>query len=245
MNKQSLATRCSKLGACWIGLFALTAHSYASDKPIGLVSGTSYGRSEVKSLVRNVLQRELPDAIYEECGEKLAPEDFHNYRLVILAGSNEESYTPEQSSVIEQYLKEGGKILLIGQAAKNIRVEDDGIDRASAYLLGRSFYAREGADCQVLAGNHKLLDGVFDESPTPFWLNGSVMLRSPDWECLIGATDKSGEIILVGVREIGSGKAYFVGSESFRMESQAKSNSVPLEDFNAWVRLLKNILSDS
>ena len=244
MNKQSLATRCSKLGAFWIGLFAFTAISTASDKPVGLVSGTSYGRSEAKSVIKNVLKRELPDMAYEDCGAKLDPENFKNYRLVVICGSDDEAYTPEQTGVIDQYLDNGGKILLIAHAAKNLRVQTDS-DKASSYLLGRSFYARDGAACEVLTPQHKLLEGVFQESPAPFWLNGSVMLSSPDWECLIGATDKTKEIILVGVRQIGSGKAYFVGSESFRMESQTKSNSVPLEDFNAWVRLLKNILSDS
>jgi hypothetical protein len=244
MNEQSLATRCSKHGVFWIGLFALTAISTASEKPISLVSGTSYGRSEAKSVIKNVLQRQLPDVAFEDCGERLSPENFNKYRLVIITGSDEEAYTPEQTAVIQQYLNAGGKILLIGHAAKNLRVET-GVDRPSSYLLGRSFYERDGAACQVLAPQHKLLEGVFNEAPSPLWLNASVLLRSPDWENLIGISGETSESILVGVRTVGAGKAYFVGSESFRMESNLKKNSIPEQDFNSWLRLLKNIITDA
>jgi len=209
-----------------------------SDKPIGLVAGTSYGRTEAKTLMRHVFQDELGSVTVEECGEYLAPEDFERFGLVILAGSIEQVYTAEQSAEIDRYVQQGGRLLLIQQSPKNFSVAGPDVDRDSAYLFGRSYFQRDGLATTVLQPEHPLLKEVFEQNAEPFWLNGNVVLRSEEWETLVGAEG----FILIGVRELGEGKIYYAGHELFRIQSNSRLGKEP--DADAWIRLLRNIVLD-
>jgi hypothetical protein len=215
------------------------AIALGEDKPIALVTGTGYGRSEVQSLLQHVFQDDLGGLTAENCGEFLAVEDFDRFSMVILAGSKDEPYTPEESAQIDDYVQKGGRILLINQAPKNLSVAGPDADRDSSYLFGRSYYLRNSVDSQVLQPDHPLLEGVFDETPNPFWLNGNVLLRSQEWESLIGTED----LILVGTRKLGEGSAYYVGTELFRVYSNARRGGVEHE-MEGWVRILRNMIMD-
>jgi hypothetical protein len=206
---------------------------------VALVSGDGFGRTEVKVLAQKVFDQELPDVDYHLSGEFLPAEEFKNFNMVVLAGSNaERPYTPEESAMIDDYVQNGGRLLLIQQAPKNLRFLEGGIDRDNAYLYGRSYFRRDGIDCIVNVPEDPLLEGVFEETDRPFWLNASVLLRNDagNWIALLGHED----YLLAGYREVGAGRLYYLGHETFRILGQTGQEHEA--DVRSWVRLLKNFI---
>lgn len=208
-----------------------------SDGPVALV-GEGYGVAEAKAVAERVLDMELPALIHESVEGRLPAEDFGKYRAVVVTGALTEPYNVEESLRIDNYVREGGRLILIQQAPKNFRVEDVEMkDRDSSYLFGRSYYKRQGPICAVNNASAPLLQGAFEESPDPFWLEGNVMVRGSEWENLIG-TD---EFVLVGELSRGHGKVYYFGHELFRLISRAKRDGKEPE-VTGWVRMLTNAL---
>ncbi len=221
-----------------MGIFAMGV--VRADKlPIALV-GDGYGEMEIKHLIKNVFDIELVSELYENRGANLPASEFANYRLVIIAGMlSEFTYSAEDTHTIAEYVRNGGRLLMIQQAPKNFTVSEDGVDRGDNYIFGRSYYQRDGVECMLLDANSPLLEGVFDAFPEPFWLNGSVLLKSLEWTSLVGNEN----FILVGAREMEKGKVYYLGHESFRLTSKAKQEG--LEDqVQGWFRLIVNIIRD-
>lgn len=209
-----------------------------ADGPVALV-GQGYGWTEVQSLVKYVMDRELPGVIHEAFEGRLEPEEFDRFRAVEVAGDLEDPYTTEESHRIEEYVRGGGTLILIRQAPKSFYISSDGqADRGASYLFGRSYYMRESPRSSVFNAEASLLKGAFEATPDPFWLTGNVMLKSPEWNNLIG----DGDYILVGHLPVEEGNVYFLGSELFRVLSQAKSEHLEQES-EGWIRILKNALS--
>jgi len=214
--------------------FPGSAHA---DQAIGLVAGNGYGRSEVQSIIRNVLDRELPQVVYEECGDYLSPEDYSKYRMVVLAGPNSDRpYTAEEVAKIEDYIRRGGNLLLINQSPKMFPVVE-GRAGDSSCLFGRSYYLRNNPNAFVLQPDAEILQGAFEHGENPSWLQGNVMLKGPDWDAFIGLKD----FILVGQLTLEKGHVYYLGSELFRLQSNEKKTGG--SDVEGWIRILKNILS--
>lgn len=210
-----------------------------AELPVGLVAGDGYGRSEVKSLIESVFNSELPNVVYEDCGEFLTPEEFSKYRMVVLAGGNSiRSYTSEETAQIEDYVRKGGRLLLINQSPKMFSLADGQVDRDSSYLFGRSYFRRDNPECTIYQPDSPLLAGALKENPAPFWLQANVLLKNPDWENIIGSDD----FILVGQRAIENGKVYYAGTELFRILKRSREQNVA--DAEGWVAILKNILSE-
>lgn len=220
-----------------MAFFWATAGWLQADPLIGLVGGDGYGRTEVQSIIRNVLERELPQEVYEDCGEFLAPEDFSKYRLVVLAGPHSDrSYTSEEVGRIEDYIRQGGNLLLINQSPKMFPVVEDK-DQDSSYLFGRSYYLRDNPTASVFQPDADMLQGAFVQGSNPSWLQGTVMLKGPEWESFVGKDD----FILVGRRSLEKGRVYYLGSELFRLLQADKNNGTA--DAEGWVKILTNVLS--
>lgn len=210
-----------------------------ADRPIALV-GEGYGRIEVKSIIEHVLNGMLPQMTYEDCGEFLEASEFPKYRLVVIAGMNAtRTYTSDETVQIENYVRQGGKLLLIHQAPKMFSVTDANKSRDAAYLFGRSYYIREAQEASVFQPEAKILEGAFEQVSQPRWLWGNVRLKSPEWESYVGLDD----YILVGRRAMDAGVAYYLGSELFRLLSLEKSE--PGSGAEGWARILKNIFVDT
>lgn len=231
-----MSSSCKILAAflCLLPLAANAAEKIA-------LAGEGYGRTEVKSIIEYVLHRELSSVDYEDQGDFLPAEEFEKYSMVILAGMPpERAYTVEESMKIYEYVENGGRLLLIHQAPKMFSIAEGRKDEDFAF--GRSYYIRDTESVPENTVNRPdspLLAGAFEAAKQPFWLRGNVMLKSMEWENLIG----SEAFILVGHRDIGKGKAYYAGSELFRLLIRAKTDGSP--DVEGWIQILKNMISDT
>jgi hypothetical protein len=213
----------------------LTAASLPADV-IGM-AGKGYGAAEIKAIAQNVLDRDLSSLTYEMGGDFLPAEDFQKYKMVVLAGDNDEqSYSAEDIEKIQAYVENGGRLLLIHQAPKMFSMQRG--TRAEVFAFGRSYYMREIPESSVREPGSPLLAGAFDSIPQPFWLRGNILLKSPDWDNLVG-TD---EFILVGHRPLGKGHLYYAGSELFRILKAAKDSQEP-DAALGWIQILKNIFT--
>jgi len=219
-----------------LALFLAGVALIQASQPIALVPGDGYGRSETKSLIQNVLNRELPEVDYEDCGEFLAPAEYSKYRMVVLAGPNSERpYTLEEVNQIEDYIRQGGNLLLINQSPKMFPIVENN-DRDSSHLFGRSYYMRDNPTASVLQREAEILQGAFEFGDEPSWLQGNVMVKSGDWDSFLGTDD----YVLVGQKTLDKGRVYYMGSELFRlMGNQKKEGGTDVE---GWVRILTNIL---
>ena len=227
--------------AVLLGIFTFASTALAApppaDAPVALV-GEDYGWAEAKAVLKNVLETHLSEVTSESIEGRLAPEDFARYRVVVFGGAMTQPYTSEESQRIENYVRDGGKIVLIQQAPKNFRIEDaQERDKDSAYLFGRSYYRRDGLPCTVYEPKAPLLEGAFEESQDPFWLQGAVMLRGLEWQNMIGHDD----FVLVGQMAMGHGQVYYFGHELFRLLMRGKQDGKE-QDVNDWVRMLTNAL---
>ena len=226
--------------ACFLAgvvLLGMLCSPLRAEKPVALVGGDAYGHSEVKALIEQVL-RQLPDVVYEECGDFLEAESFSGYRLVVLAGENSSrAYTHEEARRIEEYLRQGGRILLIRQAPSLFPVLGEASDPKAYYPFGKTVYIQGGVESAVEQPDAKILAGALPGDARPFWLKGNVLLRGQDWEPLIAADGS----ILVGQKELESGRVFYVGSELFRLRGQAGEHGAG--DLEGWIAILKNILS--
>lgn len=208
----------------------------AIDGPVGFV-GDGYGKAEVKYLTERVAP-EVDGLSFENCGSELPAKEFSKFRMVVIAGIEVDTYTAEETQIIEDYVRQGGRLVLVQQAPKAFRATGGGGDRDLNYLFGRSYYLRDNPDCTVYEPENPLFAGALVEEARPFWLNATVMLRGLDWENLIGSND----YILVGRLRLGEGEAYYMGHEVFRLAKTAKEkNQEPA--LLGWIQIWKNILS--
>lgn len=224
------------LGSLVVGLGILLPLRSGAEGVIGL-AGEGYGAAEIQSIIKNVIDREMGSVVYEVHEGLLPVEEFAKYRLVVLAGANSErTYNAEESEKVNDYVAKGGRLVLIQQAPKNFSMT--GGNRDSDFLFGRSYYMRDRPECTVYEPESPLLEGALEPGERPFWLRGSVLLKSPEWENIIGHN----EFILVGKRTIGEGTAYYLGSELFRLLIEVRAENADKAD--GWIRILKNILSE-
>jgi hypothetical protein len=224
------------VGLAGLACILAAVSSIHASQSIALVAGDGYGRSEVQSLIRHVLTTELPDVAYEECGAFLAPADFSKYRMVVLAGLNSERrYTVEETRQIENYIRQGGNLLLINQSAKMLPIVENS-DRDGSYLFGRSYYLRDNPTASVLQRDADILQGAFESGDQPSWLQGNVMIKSSEWDSLIGLENH----VLVGRKTLDQGRVIYMGSELFRLMGNQKKEGGT--DVKGWVRILTNIL---
>lgn len=208
----------------------------AVDGPVGLV-GDGYGRHEVAYLTKRVAP-EVEALLFEDCGTNLPAKEFTNFRMVVIAGLDDQTYSEEESQVVEDYVRKGGRLVLIQQAPKAFRATTGGGDENFNFLFGRSSFFRDGSDCTIYEPENPLLVGAFAEVAHPFWLNASVMLKGLDWENLIGNNDD----VLVGRLRMGEGEVYYMGHETFRLAKTAKEEGQE-PALLGWIQIWKNILS--
>lgn len=221
--------------ACLLGTLSLL-QTAPVDAPVALV-GEGYGWTEVQSITRHVLDAKLPQVIHEAFQGRLDPEEFNRFRAVVLAGSLETPYSPSESYQIEEWVRGGGTLVLIQQAPKNFFVDEAQSDRATSYLFGRSYYLRENPLSTVFYPDAAMIEGAFDETPFPFWLSGSVMLRGPQWINIAG----NGEFVLIGHLPLDKGSAFYLGHFLFRVQINARRQHLEHEA-DGWVDILRNIL---
>lgn len=203
-------------------------------KPVALV-GSRYGSYEVRCIVRNIFDHE--DWDFEEKGSFLPADEFKNYSLVILAHSQERSYTAEEQTTIREYLENGGHLLLIHRIP--FAMADETSQEAFADWLGMTFKRIKLEPESVEIADDPLLKGVIDpDAPRPSWIQGIQGMGrvSPDVEILIG----SGEDGLVARRKVGKGWVVYLGSEVFRLRA-AKSEH--LEASDSYLTLIRNIIA--
>lgn len=227
--------------------FGMMASALAGDREIAF-AGEGFGAAEVKSILVNVVGR-VPDALqYVEFGSEIPVEEFQKFGVVVLATKVAAAYTAEQAQVMEAYVRQGGRVLLIHQAYRSIMEpgETEGMRGKGEFPhfeswlgKGRSYYVKAGLECAVNLPDDPLLAGVLKKNPAPVWLNGHIFLRNPEFENLIGMDD----YILVGRKRVGSGTVYYLGSELFRMKlPQYKEKHA---DAVSWGQLIENILTDT
>jgi len=205
------------------------------DKPIALV-GESYGRHDVRSIIRNILDRE--DWHFEERGGFLPPEEFSNYSVVVIAHSQERPFTSAENARVREYLQNGGNILLLNQAPRRM------VD-AESKDAGRDWMGFEVDRIQPIdpgsanLANDRVLEGVVaPDGARPSWIGGLLGARDlePDVEMLIGG--ETGTLALR--RRVGDGTVYFLGSELFRLRLPSSPHQ---PDSDSYVRLIRNILA--
>lgn len=226
-----------------LSLAASLATLHAGPQEVAF-AGSSFGRSEVKSILENVVGR-MPDGVhYVEFGDAIPAEEFKNFGLIVIATGVSTAYTPDEAAIIENYIREGGRLLLIHQAYRSIR-EAEGMNRKSdlshfeSWLgPGRSTFFRTPVECTVNTPDDPLLTGVFRQNPQPHWLTANILLKNPEFENLIG----SDEGILVGRKRIDKGVVYYLGSELFRMKLAMYKDRHA--DSVSWAQLIENILLD-
>ncbi|MFV0338681.1 MAG: hypothetical protein ACK5LK_10630 [Chthoniobacterales bacterium] len=205
------------------------------NKPIALV-GASYGKYDTTSITRNIL--DASDWVFENRDGLLPVNEWSRYSLVIIAHSQKRPYTVEEQAQIEQYLKDGGRLLLLNQAPRSMA--DDESAEAQYEWLGmkqRKILAHDPEEISL--GNDAVLKGVAGEK-RPSWLTGDqgVSELSADVEVLIG----SGNTALVAKRVVGNGVVYYLGPELFRLRLP---RSPYVADSDSYVRLIRNIISES
>ncbi len=209
----------------------------AIEGPVGFV-GDGYGRHEVEYLTKRVAT-EVAGLSFEDCGTELAAKDFANFRMVVIAGLGEQTYSEEDSQIVEDYIRKGGRLVLVQQTPKGFLATDGGGAENFNFLFGRSSFFRDGSDCTIYEPENPLLVGAFAEVAHPFWLNASVMLKGLDWENLIGNNDD----VLVGRLRMGEGQVYYMGHEIFRLAKTAKEEGQE-PALLGWIQIWKNILSE-
>lgn len=204
--------------------------------------GDGYGKYEVEAIAKDVMN-ELEDVCsYQIVEGKLDPEEFAQYGLVVLARTIE-PYTSEETSEIEQYVNDGGKLVLINVAPRSLFIVDIGPDdgakrmRSDSFLFGSTRFEEGGLKTNVFQPESPLLKDVFEGGGDPFWMKGTVFLPNPHWENIIG----NDQNILVGQTQLGKGTVYFLGSELFRLIKTAKEEGRP-DDVQGWSKILKNLV---
>ena len=212
----------------------------ADNRLLALVGGDSPGQSEIKSILQNVILAERPAVQHEEQMRFLEASAFARYRMVVIAGRAERAYSAEESQVIEEYIKGGGKLLLIHEAPLSFPATTAESGHNEAFFFGRSYYRRDNPLCEILRPKDPVLSGALQGNNSPFWLHGVILLKNPEWDNLIG----SGDLILVGRRKMERGEVYFLGHELFRLMANASKEGKG-EDVEGWRQILKNILSES
>lgn len=207
--------------------------------------GDGYGKYEVEAIAKNVLNQLEDVCSYQIVEGKLDPESFRQYGLVVLARTVE-PYNPAETKMIEEYLSDGGKLVLINVAPRSLFIVDRGPGEASkrmqsaSFLFGSTLFEDGGQRASVFQPESPLLKDVLAEGEDPLWLTGTVFLPNPNWENLIG----SNQNILVGKTQVGKGTAYFLGSELFRLIKSAKDEGRP-DDVQGWIQIFKNILREA
>ena len=238
MNKKHPAlTKLAFLALAFLGSSGISfAQSEAPPgRPIALV-GDNYGRYDVTSISRNILEKE--DWVYEDKGRFLPAAEFSKYSLVIIAQSQERPYNEEELNQIEAYLKAGGHLLLLNQAPRSMA--DETSELALRQFLGMDTHKIQGVapDDAEIAKSPLLLGVVSSEGPRPSWIggtHGATNLES-DVEVLIGGNDSA----LVARRQVGKGWVCFLGSELFRLRAAGSSDR---EDSGSYVTLIRNIIA--
>ena len=138
-------------------------------RPIALV-GDNYGRHDVSSISRNILEKE--DWVYEDKGRFLPAEEFSKFSLVIIAQSQERPYNEEELNQIGAYLEAGGHLLLINQAPRSMA--DESSAQALRKLLRmdtRKLQEMTPKDAEI--AKSPLLQGVVNSAgPLPSWIGG-------------------------------------------------------------------------
>ncbi len=235
-----------RLALCALSL-GMTVTASAQDREVAF-AGDEYGAAEVKSILTNVVGRVPDDIRYVEYGPTIPAEDFQKFGMVVLATKVADAYTPEQAQVIEAYVRQGGRLLLIHQVYRSMMEPRDvetmrgkaEFPHFESWLgKGRSMYVKQGLECAVNEPDDPLFAGVLKRNPAPEWLKGGIFLKNPEFENLIGRDD----YILVGRKRVGAGTVYYLGSELFRMKlpmyKERHADSI------SWAQLIENILTDT
>lgn len=176
---------------------------------VALVGG-GYGQYNRNSLIKKVL---LPmDAVYEDFGETMDFATLGDYALVIIA-HGDEALTAGQEGVgeaFEAYVREGGHVLLIGNAPTALLGERNLSEHpwigAEAWV-----YARNAEPATVRAPEHPWLAHL-DPQADYYWLDWAQRLSRPTTaEVLIGADDA----IFLARNDYGEGWCAFLARGPF------------------------------
>ncbi len=221
-----------------LGLLLLLGGSLFAANGVAM-AGQGYGHSEVKALGKWFMEVEasFPPMTVEQLEGKLDAGRFADFKVVVVASLDKaEHYTPQECEKIEEWLKGGGKLVLVHQGPKAFST-DPAKDRDQSYLFGRSFYIRNPTECSVVLPDSPMLKEVFAKGERPAWLRGNIRISGDHWTNIVG--DENG-LCLIGTREVGSGKVYYLGNELFRIEAGKKA-----EDIAAWKMVLRNVFSEA
>ena len=228
---------CAGLALC---LTAATVRAQEARKPVALV-GASYGRYEVRSVIKNVLSASKDNqVIYESKGDQMPAGDLSKYSLVIIAHSMAKPLTAEENAAFAKYVEGGGHVLLISSAPR-LMASKIRFPAMTWPGLKRVAWHRKGRPCAVLKPDHPMLKGVFDAKAKPSWLTGSVLgfMGAPGYENVIGT--KAGDV-LFGIRPLGKGWTAYLGHELFRLRS---AKSAHRADSPSYIKLIANIVAAS
>ncbi len=212
-------------------------------RPAALV-GSRYGTHEVRCITRNIFDPENWD--YEVRGEFLPAEEFKNYSLVIIAYAQERPFTLEEHALVEQYLREGGRVLLINQAPKALADSSSPSSSRAFYgwfgmeLRRNRSLTPEDADVAADPILKNVVEADGERSARPSWISASlgVINLAGGAESLISNSDGA----LVARRRLGEGIVYYLGSEAFRLRVQ---HSPHVKDSGSYITLIRNIILEA
>lgn len=210
----------------------LTTIPVPANQPVGIF-GSGSGANDAAHIGQHVLQDPTDDTrhyAFENAGAWIDPTNFSNYSMVVacrLAGEGSRPWTREELPIIEDYLREGGILVLMGTAVNTLG-RGRNLNRIQ-HLLGAGYFS-DGSSGEILAPDHFLMEGV--------------ELDHFNWRAGGSLTDLQGAVALVGEPEkasltwtpIGKGGILFVGQEFFRVRSRSQEESAAL------TRVLHNVL---
>lgn len=205
-----------------------------------VLMGDGYGRLEVETIVREVIEKNGLTDEYIPTDGTIPAEEYQRYRVVVIACELKERYTPEELRTIERSIEEGLRLVLIQQAPKALKIDPEAKDTPDAFLFGMSQMHHQQPRALVLKPDHPLIAGLFDPANADDPLLEArhfVMLRSDDFDNLIGSEN----FMLVGTLQKGKGDVIFLGHQLFRLLS-ARNETPSRAEAGRWSDLLARVL---
>lgn len=220
-------------GAAWLAAgvaAALALQPAAAAKPVGFF-GSGSGATDASNIIQRVLMdpENLPHYNFDNAGAWIEPADYRNFSVVIacrLGGAGSRPWSDDEIPVVEDYLRDGGILVLIGTAANTLG-RGRNLNRI-AHLIGAAYFA-DGTEGEILDPGHPLLEGVELDAFTPS--GGGSLTRLQGTVPLVGGPEKAA----IAWTPVGEGGILFIGREFFRVRQTSP------EEGAAIGRILRNV----
>ncbi len=212
---------------------ALAVALPACAQTVALVGG-GYGRYVRNSMIKKVL---LPmDVPYEDLGERMDFATLGDYALVIVAHGDEALAAGQEGvgAAFEEYVREGGHVLLIGNAPDALL----GRDLTGQPWIGAEswVYLREEPAAAIAAPDHPWLEHL-DPAAEYFWLSWPQRLRGPTTaQVLLG----DASAVFMSRNDYGDGWAVFLARGPF---PYTRDDVGPMRE--AQVEMLRKLVHDA